>query len=97
MTTNQKPEKLITYCGGYCGICARWRDYTVFRDVASILGNWVDAQGYQHWMPAEVKEFNYTEFRKGLGFFSKKNTSALPAISDSAANLRQKAGKCRAE
>ena len=32
------------------------------------------AQGYQYWMPTEVKEFDYTEFRKALDFFNKKDT-----------------------
>lgn len=32
------------------------------------------AQGYQFWMPTEVKEFDYTKFRKALDFFSKGDT-----------------------
>ena len=69
-----KPEDLITYCGVYGGTCARWCEYTVFRDIATIFAEWVDAQGYQHWMPGWVKEFDYTEFRKALDFFSKKDS-----------------------
>lgn len=69
-----KPEDLITYCGFYGGNCARWYEYAVFRDLAATLAEWLDAQGYQYWMPTEVKEFDYTEFRKALDFFSKKDT-----------------------
>jgi len=69
-----RPEDLITYCGGYGGACARWGEYTVFRDLAAALAEWVDAQGCQYWMPREMKEFNYTEFRKGLDFFSKEDS-----------------------
>lgn len=63
-----KPEDLITYCGVYGGNCARWCEYTVFRDLANVFAEWLDAQGYQRWMPAHVKEFDYNEFRKGLDF-----------------------------
>jgi len=69
-----KSGDLITYCGAYGGTCARWRGYTVFRDLAAVFAEWVDTQGYQYWMPTEVKEFDYTEFRKALDFFSKKDT-----------------------
>lgn len=69
-----KSEDLITYCGVYGGTCARWCENTIFRDFASTFAEWVDAQGYQYWMPTEVKEFDYTEFRKALDFFSKKDT-----------------------
>ena len=64
-------EDLITYCGVYGGTCARWCDYTEFRDLAALLAEWVDAQGFQHWMPNVMQEFNYGEFREGLEFFSK--------------------------
>jgi hypothetical protein len=64
-----KEEDLITYCGGYGGTCARWCGYFQFRATAGLLAEWVDAQGYQHWMPAETREFDYREFRKGLEFF----------------------------
>jgi len=69
-----KPEDLITYCGGYGGTCARWCEYTAFRDLAAVLAEWLDAQGYHHWMPSEVEEFDYGEFRKGLDFFGKEDT-----------------------
>ena len=69
-----KPEDLITYCGVYGGTCARWCEYTVFRDLTSIFAEWVDAQGFQYFMPGCVKEFDYTEFRKALDFFSKKDS-----------------------
>lgn len=64
-------EDLITYCGVYGGTCARWCDYAEFRDLAALLAEWVDAQGFQHWMPHVMEEFNYSEFREGLEFFSK--------------------------
>jgi hypothetical protein len=63
-------QDLITYCGGYGGACARWCGYTWFRDLVGLLAEWVDAQGYQHWMPDETHEFDYREFRKGLAFFA---------------------------
>jgi hypothetical protein len=69
-----KEEDLITYCGGYCGACARWCGYTEFRDLVVLLAEWVDAQGFQYWMPQEMQEFDYREFRKGLGFFGKSDT-----------------------
>lgn len=67
-------EDLITYCGVYGGNCARWCDNNVFRDLTKILAESVDAQGYKYWMPSEVKDFNYTEFRKALDFFSKNDS-----------------------
>lgn len=69
-----KPEDLIAYCGVSCGTCARWRDYSEFRTLAAVLAEWADAQGFQYWVPDEAKEFDYNEFRKGLDFFSKKDT-----------------------
>ena len=69
-----KPEDLITYCGVYGGSCARWCEYTVFRDLANVLAEWVDAQGYQYWMPEYAKEFDYNEFRKGLDFLGNDNS-----------------------
>lgn len=67
-------QDLVTYCGLYGGSCARWHEYTVFRDLAKILAEWVDAQGYQYWLPTAVKDFDYTEFRKTLEFFSKDDS-----------------------
>ena len=69
-----KDENLITYCGGYGGSCARWCGYTQFRELVTLVAEWVDAQGYQHWMPQQTPEFNYNEFRKGLEFFSKNDS-----------------------
>ena len=69
-----KEEKLITYCGIYGGACARWCGYTRFRDLVTLLAEWVDAQGYRHWMPDEVQEFDYAEFRKGLEFFGRNDS-----------------------
>lgn len=42
-----KDENLITYCGGYGGSCARWCGYTPFRELVTLVAEWVDAQGYQ--------------------------------------------------
>ena len=69
-----KPEDLITYCGLYCGSCARWIEYTAFRNMAKLLAEIADAHGFQHWMPGEVEDFDYAQFRKGLDFFSKDDT-----------------------
>ncbi|MEE9518589.1 MAG: DUF3795 domain-containing protein [Candidatus Adiutricales bacterium] len=69
-----KEQDLITYCGSYGGSCARWQGYYQFRELVSVLNEWVDAQGYQHWMPRETREFDYNEFKKGLEFFSKKDS-----------------------
>jgi len=65
-----KPEDLMTYCGGFCGTCARSASYTAFRDAASLLAELADAHGFQYWMPDGIKEFDYTGFRKGLDFFA---------------------------
>jgi len=69
-----RDEDLITYCGYYGGTCARYRGYTAFRGAAAMLAELCDAHGYHHWMPGEVKEFDYPEFRKGLEFFSRDDT-----------------------
>jgi hypothetical protein len=61
---------LVTYCGAYCGLCARYHGYTAFREAASMLSEIADAHGFQYWMPGAVKDFDYNEFRKGLAFFS---------------------------
>jgi hypothetical protein len=66
-----KPEDLITCCGGYCGTCARWKDYTAFRRSASLLAELVDAHGFRHWLPEAPIDFDYAEFRKGLEFFAR--------------------------
>jgi len=64
-------ESLIGYCGVYCGTCARWREYIEFRRIARLLAEWLDAQGYQHWLNDHTDEFDYDEFRRGLDFFSR--------------------------
>jgi hypothetical protein len=71
------PDNLLTYCGVYCGTCARWHEYPYFREMARLLGRWIDLQGYGLWMPQEVKEFNYNEFRKALNFFGSDDTSLV--------------------
>lgn len=65
-----EPQDLMTYCGGFCGTCARFSGYTAFRGAASLLAELADAHGFQHWMPDAVKEFDYREFRKCLDFFA---------------------------
>jgi hypothetical protein len=61
---------LTTYCGGYCGTCARSSEYTAFREAAAVLAELADAHGFAHWLPQLVKGFDYAEFRKGLDFFA---------------------------
>ncbi|HIJ65074.1 MAG TPA: DUF3795 domain-containing protein [Candidatus Hydrogenedentes bacterium] len=65
-----KPEELMTYCGLFCGTCARSAGFTAFREAATILAEVLDAHGCQYWMPDEPIDFNYAEFRKGLDFFA---------------------------
>lgn len=65
-----QPDDLVCYCGVHGTTCASWRENLTFREVASLLLRWCDAQGFPHWMPDTVKEFNFGEFRKGLEFFS---------------------------
>jgi len=67
-------ENLLTYCGLYGGACARWCGYECFRGMSALLREWLDAQGFQHWMPTESSGFNYDDFRKGLEFFSDSNS-----------------------
>lgn len=69
-----KDEDLATYCGGFCGYCARWVENAILADLASAMAELVDAHGFQYWMPKEVKEFDYNEFRKALDFFSSKDS-----------------------
>jgi hypothetical protein len=69
-----KPEDLICYCGVYGASCARWQGYEPFRKGAELLGKWVDAQGFQHWMPGAMRNFDFNEFRKGLEFFASDST-----------------------
>ena len=64
-----KPEDLITYCGLYGGYCSGWCENTIRVDIAASLAELVDASGCHHWMPTEIEDFNYFEFRKGLDFF----------------------------
>jgi len=64
-----KPENLITYCGLYGGYCNGWHENTIRVDLAASLAELVDASGCHHWMPTEIKDFNYFGFRKGLDFF----------------------------
>ena len=65
-----KQEDLLTYCGAYCGTCARCIDYTAFRQAASLLAELADAHGFQHWLAPAVTDFDYAHFRKGLAFFA---------------------------
>jgi hypothetical protein len=61
---------LSTYCGGYCGTCARSSEYAAFREAAAVVAELADAHGFAHWLPRLVKGFDYAEFRKGLDFFA---------------------------
>lgn len=67
-------EDLITYCGVYCGYCARWKDSATLARLATAMAELVDTHGFHYWMPGEVKEFDYNEFGKALDFFSKKDS-----------------------
>jgi len=69
-----KPEDLITCCGAYCGTCARWHEYAAMRDAAAVIAEIADGHGFHRWMPRDVRDFDYTEFRKGLEFFSSADT-----------------------
>jgi len=69
-----KPEDLVTSCGAYCGNCARWTQHPALRDAAAMIAEIVDGHGFHRWMPREVKEFNYAQFRKGLEFLRKSDT-----------------------
>ena len=67
-------DDLLTYCGTYGGSCARYAGYKAFRTAANIVAEIVDSHGFHYWMPKEVKEFDYAEFRKGLEFFKSEDT-----------------------
>lgn len=69
-----KPEELVTYCGIYGGTCARWEGYERFRELSALLAEWADSMGFRHWMPDTVDEFDYPNFRAGLGFFANKDS-----------------------
>jgi len=44
------PEELMTFCGGYCGTCARWRGFGAFRAAARFLAELTDAHEFEHWL-----------------------------------------------
>ena len=69
-----EPEDLITYCGGYGGSCSNFIGYPHRRHLARVFAEWVDASGCQHWMPEQVKDFDYREFRKGLDYFGSEDS-----------------------
>lgn len=69
-----KPEDLVTYCGGYCGYCARWHEHAALVKLAAALAELADGHGFHYWMPQEIKSFSYEEFRRGLDFFSDENS-----------------------
>ncbi len=66
-----KPEELITYCGIYAKNCCSWWENAIDSKLAEALAELVDASGCHLWMPTQIKDFKYTEFRKGLDFFGK--------------------------
>ena len=66
-----KPEDLITYCGVYGGTCSSWCENAIDSDLATALAELVDANDCHSWMPTQIKDFSYIEFRKGLDFFGK--------------------------
>jgi hypothetical protein len=65
--------ELTTYCGSYCGTCARYKDYSILRTAANLLAELINAHGFRYWLPREVS-FNYNEFQKGLDFFRKEDS-----------------------
>ena len=65
-----KPEDLMTYCGWFCGSCARYSRSTAFRDAARPLAEVDDGYGFQHGLPQTDTDFDSAEFRKGLDFFA---------------------------
>ena len=67
-------ENLYTYCGVSCSTCARYYENMLLVKLAKALAELVDAHGFQEWMPAEVGEFDYKEFRKGLAFLADKKS-----------------------
>lgn len=67
-------ENLYTYCGVSCSTCARYYENMLLVKLAKALAELVDAHGFQEWMPAEVREFDYKEFRKGLAFLADKKS-----------------------
>lgn len=71
-----KPEDLVTYCGSYGGICGQWCENVVLRDFATKFLELVDAMNFQYWLPEDA-EFDYSEFRKGLNYFSKNDTGLI--------------------
>ena len=68
-----KPEDIVTYCGVYCGNCSSWHENGIIVELAHTLLDLVNAHGFHHWMPEEVKAFDYNEFHKGLEFFADKD------------------------
>ncbi len=68
------PDDLITCCGTYCGLCARWKEFGALRDAAALLAELADAHGFQHWLPGAPAGFDYGEFRKGLDFFANRDS-----------------------
>lgn len=68
-------KNLSTYCGGYCGECALFPEFTALRESAALLSELIGIHGLQNWiprawLPEAENRFDFAEFRKGLDFFS---------------------------
>lgn len=65
---------LIGYCGIYCGGCGMYRGRIIAK-VAQDLKELIEAHKYPEWVPEFGGiDFKFTEFRKGLAYFTKKNS-----------------------
>jgi hypothetical protein len=67
-------RRIWSHIVGYTAGCSRWHEKASFFHLATILAELVVTHGFNRWMPIEVKEFNYAEFRKALDLFSKKDS-----------------------
>ncbi len=67
-------KKLVTYCGGFCGGCAIYKGRIITK-IAEDLKELVDSSNYVDWLPKYGGvDFNFTEFQKGLAYFTKENS-----------------------
>ena len=62
-----KKNRSYGMCGVYCGQCPKGNGRV--KAIAGELKRLVDTVGYD-WMENDVKSFKFTEFRKGLEWFS---------------------------
>ena len=72
-----RPEDLITYCGFYGATCGQWCQNKTLRQLSGALLQLVDAMNFSRWRPDDSRVFEYAEFRKGLGYFSREDTQVV--------------------